>query len=56
MKTSVSQYQVNSFRRVISRINFRYSSFPVRGDYEKRLLFETSGAVMSFQEADETLG
>jgi hypothetical protein len=56
MKTSVSQYHVSSFRVVMSGIKFRYGSFPVRGDYEKRLLVETSGAVMSFKEPGEAVG
>jgi hypothetical protein len=56
MKTSVSQCHVSSFRVVIWGIKFRYSSLPVRGNYEKRLLVEISGAVMSFKEPGETVG
>jgi hypothetical protein len=37
MKTSASQYHVSSFRIVISGIKLHYSSFPIPGDYEKRL-------------------
>jgi hypothetical protein len=51
MKRSITQYHVSSFPVVMSGIKFRHSSVPVRSDYEKRLLVETSGAVMSFKEA-----